>query len=331
MIRIQTTIILVSLGLVQFLSACGDLHSIDQIQEAKIGSAAQKTFVCGDENETVEGPGIVGGDRLRKRSLLANSVVFLRQLDTLNSESGGNTTCTGTLIAPDMIVTAAHCVSEGAEETRAARTKAYFGNDPHCSASQGNFDEVRESAAVLIHPEYAPTGEKIKFDLALIKLKSAAPKGYKPLSVAQTFIELEDEAPVFLAGFGVTTDFEVEDTGAPTLRFKKAKVFANSQSIKGVKNGADSPRLIFDQAGGGACRGDSGGPAIVKKDGKLKMIGVASQVSSHRGGTSTCKALVIHTSLSFYNEWLKTSFQSMNPGKKNPFETPPAKKLEKED
>lgn len=276
-----------------------------------------KPYQCGTDEGAVDGPGIVGGTRLKRKSPLGRSVVFIFQ-GKENSTTQGDM-CTATLISSDVLITAAHCVVSGAAETRASRTRAFFHNDPYCTAATGiKSSDVIEVERVEIHPDYTGTDDTMKFDMALIKLKRAAPEGAQPLKVAKNYIPLAEEDPVYLAGYGVTTDYETVDTEAPKLRFTKVKAFSNPEDFKGVQNRASSPRLIFDQNGGGACRGDSGGPAIVKSKGRLTLVGVASQVFA-RGDNINCKAYVLHTNLSFYNTWLKDTYDSLQSQSANPF------------
>lgn len=274
-------------------------------------------YQCGTDSGAEEGPGIVGGTKLKRKSLLGKSVVFIFQGKDASSTQGDM--CTATLISSDVLVTAAHCVQSGDKDTRAARTRAFFHNDPYCTATTGiQSSDVVDVEKIEIHPEYQGTEDTMKYDIALIKLKKSAPAGTQPLKVAKSFIPMNEQDAVYLAGYGVTTDYDSVDTEAPMLRYAKVKAFANPEDFRGVQNKATSPRLIFDQNSGGACRGDSGGPAIVKNKGALAIVGVASQVFS-RGETINCKAYVLHTSLSFYNTWLSETYEALNSRSANPF------------
>lgn len=79
--------------------------------------------------------------------------------------------CSGTLIAPDLVVTAAHCVG------------TLRGADPrhHYVAGwyRGKFAAHRESASVDVHPLYELTEEKHRFvyDVAVVRLEDPVPRG----------------------------------------------------------------------------------------------------------------------------------------------------------
>lgn len=277
-----------------------------------------KPYVCANDQGADEGPGILGGSRLKRQSRLANSLVFLFQAKEGTKEDGN--ACTATLIAPNVVVTAAHCVDLGAQETRVSRTRVFLSSDPYCSSSESGNSDVRKVEEILIHPDYNETEDGMKNDLALIRFSGGdLPEGRRPLPVANVYIPMTEKDPVYLAGYGVTTDYEQGDQSPPLLRYVKVKPFSNPENFRQIQNGELSPRLIFDQRErGGACQGDSGGPALLREKGKLKIIGVASQVYA-RGEKSSCKAYVLHTSLTFHNNWLKTSFAALKTGYPNPF------------
>lgn len=311
----------------QALIACAETGGVSAKLTEPSGSdvSEMKPYVCQTEDGTEEGPGIVGGKRLKRKSPLASSIVYLRMLVDIKKPEGEGIGCTGTLIADNIVVTAAHCVFEGDATNRAERAMVFLTTDPFCTAVQGRREDVRAVDAVKIHPEYDGTEGKLNYDLALIRLSKPVSADFRPMPVVTSFDKLDPSISVFLAGYGITTDYGVEDKTAPLLRFSKVKPTAPA-TVGAITNDSESARLSFDQTGGGACRGDSGGPAVVKQNGKLKILGVASQVTGHKGEESNCKAYVLHTSLSFYNEWLKTTFTELTKDKtpkvKNPFLTP---------
>ncbi|MDO9307424.1 MAG: trypsin-like serine protease, partial [Deltaproteobacteria bacterium] len=115
-----------------------------------------------------------------------------------NTADGG--VCTGTLIRQDVVLTAAHCfdTSDNPEDYI-----ALFG----LAISQEKDTRSVPVAAIKIPAMYNPRKNKrnSNFDIALMKLASAAPGGYSPAAVATNTagFPVYDETYI-TAGYGVT-------------------------------------------------------------------------------------------------------------------------------
>nr|WP_310497453.1 PEPxxWA-CTERM sorting domain-containing protein [Sandarakinorhabdus sp.] len=99
--------------------------------------------------------------------------------------SGGSFICSGTLL-PDRvsIVTAAHCVSDGAGTAGPILTRAFFSNSPDLDAINhiDPASSVRVANRILVNPGYS--GEVIdENDLAIIRLVNAAPDWAKSYDI----------------------------------------------------------------------------------------------------------------------------------------------------
>ena len=77
--------------------------------------------------------------------------------------------CSGTLIAPDLVLTAAHCVGSAG-----INPKRHF----VAGWDRGSFRAHRISARIAVHPAYVVSGEprKYKYDLAVIELAEPIPE-----------------------------------------------------------------------------------------------------------------------------------------------------------
>ncbi len=171
-------------------------------------------------------------------------------LMVLASSGSGGGFCTGVVIAPTVVLTAAHCV--GAPQA----TRIYF--------KSGATPVFIEVAATAIHPQYraqAPRTRERSIDLALIRTKTILQSAFKPVT-------LDDRKPRVgeaygLSGFGVTREGR-GDTGG-ILRWGEVKARA---PLSAILLWAEEP------AGGGfgACEGDSGGPVFALDTGALVAI-----------------------------------------------------------
>lgn len=163
-------------------------------------------------------------------------------LMVLNARGG---VCTGIVLSPRTILTAAHCAAGGTE----LRVHWRAGSEPVLIAP----------AAVSLHPEFnakAVSNRRRSIDLALIRMAAPLPARF----VAAT---LDDGAqpragsPVTLTGYGVSQEGEARTTGT----YRSAALSVVEPYGPGhVLLWAADPAGAGKRPGAGACQGDSGGP-----------------------------------------------------------------------
>ena len=195
------------------------------------------------------------------------------QLEAVGTVPG----CTATLIADNLVLTAAHCVCPSETDAKNCATRRTFTlhdvfpvDDPATPLDESKTRlDVNISGNVRVHPEYTQRGW-LREDYAVIQLD-------KPIAAIAKVTPIPVQSPnnipfvgdyLTLVGYGLTGT----DCTGPSLGKMKMPV-----PIAGIGWGG----IGFKNAQLHSCPGDSGGPAL---DGSGLVVGVASWIS---GGDST--------------------------------------------
>jgi secreted trypsin-like serine protease len=198
--------------------------------------------------------------------------------------------CTGTALARDLVLTAAHCVSRPAAYT----IKPYQTGVPI---------PVR---AILRHPrfDYASyAASRATADIALLKLAAPLPDVVVPATLAAPRRVAPGET-LTIAGFGVTLAGTARGLGLPRMATLTVTGKPSSLQIR-----------LYDIAtrnlrgGLGGCTGDSGAP-VFDGDGPL-VIGVVSW-STAPGDEEGCGGLTGVTPLLLYRDWIIDTARKFN-------------------
>ncbi len=197
---------------------------------------------------------IMRGEVARNPNGLRQSVVRV--------ESSRGELCSGAVIAPDLVLTAAHCVDD-----RAAYRVIVV--DRHFRQYA-----VRAIAAAM-HPAFVPgTTPRTQpgVDLAILKLEQPLGDDFVALDPRYAGRPGRGE-PVEIAGFGV--EAEGKKRSARVLRQTRVVAVGTLQVANRVDVVVDRERLA-QVPGAGACRGDSGGPILRGGPGGYQLVGIVS-------------------------------------------------------
>ena len=190
------------------------------------------------------------------------------------------------MIAPKIVLTAAHCVQPGADY----RIVDYGSGQP----------ALQNVKRVAIHPGFkmdAMLAHRATADVALLQLEQPA-KGKAPAVVGMPDIPILVGGRFTIAGIGVTVRGDGKSGG--TIRV--AGLVATG------KPGTLQIRLVDPVGQGvrdglGACTGDSGGPVFEDKQGGPVIIGVVSW-STGPNGAAGCGGMTGVTPLTLYRDWI---------------------------
>ncbi|MFV1983826.1 MAG: serine protease, partial [Thiohalomonadales bacterium] len=226
----------------------------------------------------------------------------------------------GSLIAEDIILTAAHCVAP-----------TFPGDLGDLSSLQANEIEVAVGAhdlknikaqdrigvsAIYFHPNFVSnTAINVDSDIALLKLvtpvKNATLNYIDPILMQQ--IVHNDNLTAI--GWGVLNDTIfiapdiLQEVQLPYVNFN----ICNDAMLGQV--GIDSICAGPVSGGKSPCYGDSGGPLLYNNNGKYFQVGIVSWGN----GCGTPDSYGVYTKVSYYNDWIVDSRDQLNMTQNNYF------------
>ena len=195
--------------------------------------------------------------------------------------------CTGSLIAQDLVLTAAHCVQPGADY------KVILPGE-----TPPRLLEVRRVAS---HPQFNVQNilaHRASADVALLQLASPLPPSKAPAPLGAPAMPIAAGSRFTIAGVGVGRRGDGKSGG--TIRAADLSVTGKPGSLQ-IRLADPSTNNLRE--GLGACTGDSGAPAFQMQGGRAVIVGVVSW-STGPNNSDGCGGLTGVTPLTLYREWI---------------------------
>jgi hypothetical protein len=193
---------------------------------------------------------------------------------------GEHSLCSGVAIAPDLVLTAAHCV--------------LLNGKYRLATFESRRPAFKQVVSVVPHPQFSARADAP--DLALVKLAASPPPNLTPAPFSDRRAPPMVGDRFVVAGFGLSNPAERKSAG--TLRSATLVVTdrPSSQQISLV-----DPSKLGESAGLGVCNGDSGGPVFDARDGTL--VGIVSW-TGRTDGEPVCGFVSGVIPLARYRYWI---------------------------
>lgn len=219
----------------------------------------------------------------------------------------GRFNCSGTLVAENLVLTAAHCMLSDSNKELKNLSVAFT----LPSGAQRKFPVIasRYPQTYLGYKKRARAKniDVDEGDIGLLLFQGEVPSGFEPAPFLPNASVLKEGAEVIIAGNGPSSINEALKNHVGPLRKVKSSIldahFGKTEIVVGLES-------IHK---GATCEGDSGGPSYVVVQGKFYLWGVASRgTGDHEDDNRPCDEVSMYTNALSHLEWLEDAAQHLS-------------------
>jgi V8-like Glu-specific endopeptidase len=210
--------------------------------------------------------------------------------------------CSGVIVAPNIIVTAGHCLAEYKKEN----LEVVFSLDANKAFKEKNYSRIFKVENFRVHPDFKNVDrkgnvlKKERHDIAIMKIQGQMPGDYKPAKILQSTSGLSKGDMTTMVGYGISQREQMK--GAGVIRKVQLPIIS-------LKYSSHEARL--DQSGQrGSCPGDSGGPLFVNNGGQ-NYVWAITVGTLPKAVRDMCDYQSVVTILAPFSGWIKSNINSL--------------------